>query len=165
VSPRVVLMQGLPASGKTTAARKLIADAARPLRYVGLDALRWMLAAEPRQAWWAPGAEAVTAAAQAGLVRALVDAGSDVLVDGTHLTPDQVDPLRAALAGVDVAWRVHAVVTPLDVCLARDAGRDQPVGQHCIRRLAADHQAATAAGWRLTPAWLAGAVDLEEVAA
>ena len=116
-----------------------------------------MLAEEPRQAWWAPGAEAVTAAAQAGLVRALVDAGSDVLVDGTHLTPGQVGPLRAAMAGADVDWRVHAVPTPLDVCLTRDAERDQPVGQHCIRRLAAQHQAATAAGWRPTPAWLAGA--------
>jgi len=165
MSPRVIVMQGLPAAGKTTAARKLIADADRPLRYVGLDALRWMLADEPRQEWWAPGAEQVTAAAQAGLVRALVDAGSDVLVDGTHLYPAQLEHLRAAMAGADVEWRVYTVDTSLGECLARDAQRDQPVGQLCIRRLAAQHQAATAAGWRLTPAWLAGAVDLEEVAA
>lgn len=164
MSPRVVVMQGLPASGKTTAARKLIANADRPLRYVGLDALRWMLAQEPRQAWWAPGAEAVTAAAQAGLVRALVDAGSDVLVDNTNLTPGQVEPLRAALAGADVEWQVHRVDAQLAECEARDAQREHPVGQLCIRRLAADHQAATAAGWRLTPTWLASGA-LEEVAA
>ncbi|MFE9736156.1 AAA family ATPase [Streptomyces sp. NPDC005863] len=152
--PVLHLMQGLPAAGKTTLARKLMANADRPVRYVGLDSLRLMLDGQTPTAWWDVGVEESTARAQAALVATLLADGCDVLVDGTHVSPAQVAPLRQAVAGLRFTVRVHVLPTPVDVCVARDAGRPHPIGAACIRRLAAERDVADGSGWRLTGEWL-----------
>ena len=149
MTPTLIVTQGLPAAGKTTAARKLLANSSRPIRYVGLDSLRLMLDGQTPTAWWAPGFEESTARAQAAMVASLLADGCDVLVDGTHVRPDQVDPLQAAIAGMRLRVVVHRLDTPADVCVARDLGRPHPIGEACIRRLANDWAAAEASGWRL----------------
>lgn len=149
----LTVTQGLPAAGKTEAARKLIANSPRPIRYVGLDALRLMLDGQTPTAWWADGAEELTARAQAALVRQLLADGSDVLLDGTHVHPGQVAALREAVAGLPVVVRVLRLDTAADVCVARDLERPHPIGEACIRRLAVEWAAAEASGWRLD-AWL-----------
>lgn len=156
--PVLTVTQGLPAAGKTTAARKLIANSPRPVRYVGLDALRLMLDGQTPTAWWADGSEESTARAQAALVRQLLADGADVLVDGTHVHPGQVAALRSAITGLPVEVRVLRLDTPADVCIARDAVRPHPIGAACIRRLAVEWVAAEAGGWRLD-AWLGVACD------
>ncbi|MGW2223862.1 AAA family ATPase [Streptomyces formicae] len=158
--PRLVLTQGLPAAGKTTLARKLIANADRPIRYVGLDALRLMLDGQTPTAWWADGVEESTARAQAALVGSLLADGCDVLVDGTHVSARQCEPLRQALTGMRLDVRVHALATPVDECLARDAVRPHPIGEACIRRLAGERDEAAAEGWRLSGEWLTGLPSL-----
>lgn len=147
--PTLHLMQGLPAAGKTTAARKLIANSTRPIRYVGLDGLRLLLDGQSPTAWWADGVEESTARAQAALVASLLGDGCDVLVDDTHIAPRQITALHAATAGLHVDVVAHRVDTPADVCIARDAVRPHPIGAACIRRLAAEWAAAEADGWRL----------------
>lgn len=147
--PSLHITQGLPAAGKTTAARKVIANADRPIRYVGLDGLRLMLDGQTPTAWWAPGAEESTARAQAAMVASLLADGCDVLIDGTHVRPDQVAPLQAATAGIRLHIVVHRLDTPADECIRRDLDRPHPIGAYCIRKLAADWAAAEAGGWRL----------------
>ncbi|MFD9070560.1 AAA family ATPase [Streptomyces lasiicapitis] len=148
------ILQGLPGAGKTALARKLIANAERPLRYVGLDGLRWMLDGQAPTAWWPDGFEESTTRAQAALVASLLDDGCDVLVDGTHVSPAQCAPLRTVVAGRRLEVVVHAVRTPVGACVARDAARPHRIGEACIRRLAAEWSAAERGGWRLTGAWL-----------
>lgn len=143
------VMQGLPAAGKTSLARKVIANASRPIRYVGLDALRLMLDGQTPTAWWAPSAEESTARAQAALVASLLADGYDVLVDGTHVRPDQAALLQTAIAGLRLRVVVHRLDTPADVCITRDRDRPHPIGEACIRGLAADWAAVEAGGWRL----------------
>lgn len=109
-----------------------------------------MLDGQTPTAWWDEGLEEATARAQAALVASLLVDGCDVLVDGTHISPAQVDPLRAAVAGLRLEVRVHAPAAPVDVCVARDAVRSHPIGEACIRRLAGERDAAAGAGWRLT---------------
>lgn len=159
VRPRLILMQGLPAAGKTTAARKLIADSDRPVRYVGLDALRLMLDGQSPTAWWADGAEESTARAQAALVASLLADGCDVLVDGTHVDAGQCAALRQAVWGRALDVVVHPVATPVGVCVARDRERPHPIGEACIRELAARRAEAASGGWELTWAWLSGAAS------
>lgn len=148
------LMQGLPAAGKTTLARRIIAASQRPVRYVSLDALRWMLDGQRPSPHWPPGTEAATERAQAALAAQLLADGHDVLIDGTHLYPQQLHALRAALAGTAPDVLVHTLRTPVSVCTARDRRRPHPIGEACIRRLDASRSAATAAGWRLSGTWL-----------
>lgn len=149
IRPALHVTQGLPAAGKTSLARKLLANAVRPIRYVGLDSLRLMLDGQTPTAWWAPGSEEQTARAQAALVRQLLLDGSDVLVDGTHVHPEQAAALAAAVDGLDIQVHVHRLDTPADECIRRDAERPHPIGADCIRRLADRWAAAEASGWRL----------------
>lgn len=147
--PALHLLQGLPAAGKTTRAHKLIANANHPIRYTSLDTLRLMLDAQTPTAWWANGAEESTARAQAALVHQLLTDGSNVLVDGTHTHPRQTTALADAIAGLDVTVHIHRLNTTADECVARDLDRPHPIGEACIRRLAAEWAGAETGGWRL----------------
>ncbi|MFE0512651.1 AAA family ATPase [Streptomyces sp. NPDC058964] len=164
--PVVHVMTGLPASGKTTAARVLQTESEGRMRRVNLDDLRAMLdlpttrygdrnrdeSPEGRARSFAR--EQTVLAVQDSAVRAAVDDGFDVVVDNTHLTPHIPKRLRAAVAGQAV-FVVHDFTdVPVEECVRRDAARDNPVGEDIIRILADKHAKATRGGWRLTDDWL-----------
>ncbi|WP_367826380.1 AAA family ATPase [Streptomyces sp. LMG1-1-1.1] len=152
--PVVHVMTGLPASGKTTAARALQAAAEGRVRRVNLDDLRSMLdlpAGDRRSRTH----EQTVLGIQDAAVRAAVDDGFDVVVDNTHLTPHIPKRLKAAVAGRAATFVVHDFTdVPVDECVRRDAARDRPVGEEIIRLLADKHAKATRGGWRLTAEWL-----------
>ncbi|OEJ28425.1 polynucleotide kinase [Streptomyces agglomeratus] len=146
-------MTGLPASGKTTAARKLQAEAEGRMRRVNLDDLRAMLdlPVTERRSW---AHEQTVLAVQDAAVRAAVDGGFDVVVDNTHMTPHIPKRLKAAVAGL-ATFTVHDFTdVPVEECVRRDAEREKRVGEEIIRLLADKHAQATRGGWRLTDAWL-----------
>jgi predicted kinase len=161
--PTVHVMTGLPASGKTTAARKLVADSDGQCRRVNLDDLRGMFdhAAEGRERSYT--AEQSVLAVQDAAVRETIAAGFDVVVDNTHLTPNIPKRLKAAVAG-RARFVVHDFTdVPVEECLRRDAARADPVGEDIIRLLADKHAKAVRNGWRLTDGWMNDTVVLAEV--
>uniref|UniRef100_A0AAU2VEP8 AAA family ATPase n=1 Tax=Streptomyces sp. NBC_00003 TaxID=2903608 RepID=A0AAU2VEP8_9ACTN len=161
--PTVHVMTGLPASGKTTAARKLVADSGGQCRRVNLDDLRGMFdnAGEGRERSYT--AEQTVLAVQDAAVRETIAAGFDVVVDNTHLTPNIPKRLKAAVAG-RARFVVHDFTdVPVEECLRRDAARANPVGEDIIRLLADKHAKAVRNGWRLTDAWMNDTVVLAEV--
>ncbi|WP_259407507.1 phosphatase domain-containing protein [Streptomyces akebiae] len=154
--PVVHVMTGLPASGKTTAARELQAESGGRMRRVNLDDLRQMLdiplpeGAERRSY----AHEQTVLAIQDAAVRAAVDGGFDVVVDNTHMTPHIPKRLKAAVAGL-ATFVVHDFTdVPVEECLRRDAARERPVGEEIIRILADKHEKSRRGGWRLTAEWL-----------
>lgn len=154
--PVVHVMTGLPASGKTTAARGLQAEAEGRMRRVNLDDLRAMLDVPlPEGAGRRSYAhEQTVLAIQDAAVRAAVDGGFDVVVDNTHMTPHIPKRLKAAVAGL-ATFVVHDFTdVPLEECLRRDAARERPVGEEIIRILADKHEKSRRGGWRLTAEWL-----------
>ncbi|MER7761771.1 AAA family ATPase [Streptomyces sp. NPDC097619] len=157
--PVVHLMTGLPASGKTTAARALQAESGGRMRRVNLDDLRRMLdprpaeGTVPERSW---EREQTVLAVQDAAVRAAVEGGFDVVVDNTHLTRHVPQRIKAAVNGLDVEFAVHDFTdVPLEECLTRDAAREESVGEEIIRILADKHAKARKGGWRLTAEWLA----------
>ncbi|MFJ7128592.1 AAA family ATPase [Streptomyces sp. NPDC098101] len=153
--PVVHVMTGLPASGKTTAARALQADAEGRVRRVNLDDLRTMLDLPDPERGRSHTREQTVLAVQDATVRAAVDGGFDVVVDNTHLTPHIPKRLKAAVAGLDVTFAVHDFTgVPVEECVRRDAARERPVGEEIIRILADKHAKASRNGWRLTADWL-----------
>ncbi|MFJ3633954.1 RNA ligase [Streptomyces sp. NPDC090112] len=155
--PVVHVMTGLPASGKTTAARALQAESGGRMRRVNLDDLRAMLdLPDPGRARGFAHEQTVLAIQDAA-VRAAVDGGFDVVVDNTHLTKHIPKRLKAAVAG-RATFVVHDFTdVPLEECLRRDAARERQVGEEIIRILADKHRNARKGGWRLTAEWLNGA--------
>ncbi|MEU9175489.1 AAA family ATPase [Streptomyces sp. NPDC048550] len=152
--PVVHVMTGLPASGKTTAARALQAEAAGRMRRVNLDDLRAMLDLPDPERGRSYRHEQTVLAVQDAAVRAAVDDGFDVVVDNTHLTSHIPKRLKAAVAG-RATFVVHDFTdVPVEECLRRDAARERPVGEEIIRILDDKRRNAKKGGWRLTAEWL-----------
>ncbi|WP_404953173.1 RNA ligase [Streptomyces sp. 147326] len=156
VLPVVHVMTGLPASGKTTAARALQARSGGRMRRVNLDDLRAMLDLPDPTRSRSFAHEQTVLEVQDAAVRAAVDGGFDVVVDNTHLTKHIPKRLKAAVGGL-ATFVVHDFTdVPLEECLRRDAARERQVGEEIIRILAEKHEKARKGGWRLTAEWLNG---------
>ncbi|GAA0801971.1 phosphatase domain-containing protein [Spirilliplanes yamanashiensis] len=128
---RLLITRGLPASGKTTFARKLQPGVVR----VNRDDLRRMLHGGRLFTQWAEGQ--VTAAQRAS-VEALLRAKTDVIVDDTNLRGRTVRDWAELAARFHASFEVHDFTdVPLDECLRRDAVRpeDDRVGEDAIRRM------------------------------
>lgn len=151
--PIVTLTTGLPASGKTTRALELVQ---RGARRVNLDSLRLMLDNNPGGKRMSAGYEDGVLAVQDAAVLTLVQAGYDVVVDNTHLVSRIPRRLRKLLHGQVVFDVIDCTDVPADVCVERDAGREQPVGEQVIRSMAKVDKR----GWRLTAEWMNDAPDM-----
>ncbi|MDD7969057.1 AAA family ATPase [Actinomycetospora lemnae] len=133
------MTRGLPASGKSTWARALVA-ARRPgsILRVNRDDLRRSMV-DPAYAAPVDAVERRISAAEWRLVRGALLDGVDVVVDATNL---RAGPARrwlalAAACGADV--HVEDVVADLEECVRRDAARPavERVGEEHLRDLAA----------------------------
>ncbi|MEU8236745.1 AAA family ATPase [Actinoplanes missouriensis] len=128
---RLLITRGLPASGKTTFARKLQPGVVR----VNRDDLRRMLHGTRL---YTQRAEAQVTSAQRAAVEALLRAHGSVIVDDTNLRAKTVREWAELAARFGASFEVHDFTdVPLDECLRRDAERpeDERVGEGGIRRM------------------------------
>ncbi|BCJ66733.1 AAA family ATPase [Polymorphospora rubra] len=128
---RLIVTRGLPASGKTTFARKLQPGVVR----VNRDDLRRMLHGTRLFTQWA---EAQVTTAQRAQVEALLRARADVCVDDTNLRSKTVREWAELAARFGATFEVHDFTdVPLSECLRRDAERPEEdrVGEDAIRRM------------------------------
>ena len=134
---RLLITRGLPASGKTTFARKLQPYVVR----VNRDDLRIMLHGRRLFTQWAEGQ---VTAVQRTMVESLLRARASVIVDDTNLRSRTVREWAETAARHRASFEVHDFTdVPLDECLRRDAGRpaQEQVGEAAIRRLHERHLA------------------------
>ncbi|MFG2164164.1 phosphatase domain-containing protein [Micromonospora chersina] len=128
---RLIATRGLPASGKTTFARRLQPGVVR----VNRDDLRRMLHGERLFTQWAEGQ---VSRAQRAQVEALLAARVSVCVDDTNLRSRTLRDWAEVAARHGAAFEVHDFTdVPLEECLRRDAARPEAdrVGEAAIRRL------------------------------
>jgi predicted kinase len=128
---RLLITRGLPASGKTTFARKLQPGVVR----VNRDDLRRMLHGQRLFTQWAEGQ---VTNAQRAAVEALLRARASVIVDDTNLRAKVVREWAEMAARFGASFEVHDFTdVPLAECLRRDAERpeDDQVGEDPIRRM------------------------------
>lgn len=128
---RLILTRGLPASGKTTFARKLQPGVVR----VNRDDLRRMLHGSRLFTQWAEGQ---VTAVQRAQVEALLRARVDTCIDDTNLRSRTVRDWAELGARFGATLEVHDFTdVPVDECVRRDADRseDDRVGEEAIRRM------------------------------
>jgi predicted kinase len=128
---RLLITRGLPASGKTTFARKLQPRVVR----VNRDDLRRMLHGARL---YTQRAEAQVTQAQRGAVEALLRAHTDVIVDDTNLRARTVREWAETAARFGATFEVHDFTdVPLEECVRRDTERpaEDRVGESAIRRM------------------------------
>ena len=133
----LTIMRGLPASGKTTAALKMVADSGGRIRRVNLDDLRRMLDNNDGSVRLGPAHEEVVLQVQDAAILAAVNAGHDIVVDNTHLVSRLPNRYKRLLATRHVRFEVVDFTdVPVEECIRRDAARDRTVGEKVIRDMA-----------------------------
>jgi len=123
---KLIMMSGLPASGKTTKAKELVAQGnwAR----VNRDLLREML----HFSKWSPKNEEETVSAEKEIVKKLLLKDVNVVIDDVNLNPKNKQ-LWSNIAKENNASFQHVHIdTPVDECVRRDNEREGSVGKHVI---------------------------------
>lgn len=134
---KILILKGLPASGKSTFAKKLADE--HGYKIVNKDQLRLML----DNGKWSRGNEKFVLSVRNAIILEALDKGHNIVVDDTNLSPDHEADIRALVEKfVKMKWKevdieVKMFDTPLLECIDRDRKRDgkAKVGEKVIREM------------------------------
>lgn len=127
----VWMFKGLPASGKTTEAKRMLENfGSGNARRVNKDDLRAML----DNGQWSRGNEAFVLEIRDHVITRTLEHGKHVLVDDTNLAPKHEERLRQlALLGGACFEIIDFTNVPVEECIKRDLKRPVSVGERVIR--------------------------------
>lgn len=129
---KIIMTKGLPASGKSTWAKKQVEASNGAIKRVNKDDLRAMIDAGA----WSKGREKEILKVRDALIREWLGAGYSVIVDDTNLSYMHELKIRdiAKEFGVPVEIEDFTYV-PLVTCIERDAARANSVGLKVITKM------------------------------
>lgn len=129
IDMKVLILKGLPASGKSTFAKQFVTEYSNWVR-INRDDLRNM-----RGKYWLPEQENLITDWEQYLVLSSLKRGVNVILDSTNLNPKYLSELKLLILS-----SLHPVVieekffdTSLEECILRDSKRENPVGEAVIR--------------------------------
>ena len=119
--PRLFIMCGLPASGKSTFAQQFIKN--NDIRYVSRDEIRFSMVKENEKYF---SREKEVFRKFAGTVAQTLIDGFDVIADATHLNRISRDKLIRAIDQYTTEYTITYIVleTSLETCMKRNALRE-----------------------------------------
>lgn len=116
----IILMKGLPGSGKSTCARRMVEVSGDTLVRVNRDELRQLLF----NSEWSRNREKIIVEAELNAARAAIQEGRNVVVDDTNLSRKAQGLWREFAHHMGISlWWLH-INTPIEECIARDALRE-----------------------------------------
>ena len=137
---RVLILQGIQGSGKSTYAKEFIEDerkAGRTWKRVNRDSLRDML---DFGYWDRMKTKNLIKQAEALIIQEALETGLNVVVDDLNLSQGTLKWLRRVIMeaefdlGTKIEIETKLIDTPLEECIKRDSKRDKPVGKEVILR-------------------------------
>ncbi len=127
----LIVLQGLPASGKSTWAEKYVKTHPDTYR-VNRDALRLMLYAEQFNS----DREYPVTVAESSIIEALLWSSCDVIVDACHLSDKSLLSMVHLADDVDAYTKLMVFPAPAVLCIRRDEKRgEKMVGSDVIHRM------------------------------
>lgn len=125
---KVLILKGLPASGKSTFAKSL------GYKRINKDDLRSMI----DDGKWSKSNEKLIVFLRNMLLKYLMQEGQDIVIDDTNFNPKNKQQIQVQIA-LNNEFGEHQyeleekfIDTPLEECIKRDSKRDKPVGKKVI---------------------------------
>lgn len=128
---KVILTKGLPGSGKSTWAKKLIDDNPNTYKRINKDDLRAMM----DNGKFSRDAEKFVLSVRDTLILNALQNGKHVIVDDTNLHPKHEDHIRNLVKGLAEVEVKDFTSVPLEECIKRDLTRFHSVGERVIKQM------------------------------
>lgn len=129
---KILILKGLPASGKTTYAREFCQKNKDWVR-VNRDDLRNM-----RGEYWLPKQERMITDQERMCIAAAITHGKNVIVDATNLNKDNLASMKLWLKEHlphELKFETMFFDVPVEECIKRDLKRPNSVGEKVIKRM------------------------------
>ena len=128
---KVIMYKGLPGSGKSTEAKKLVAESKGKIKRVNKDDLRAMIDAGE----WSGKNERFILQIRDEIVRQCIVNHVDIIVDDTNFAPEHETRLRQLAETWKATFEINDsfCFVPIEECIARDLKRPNSVGERVIR--------------------------------
>lgn len=123
---KILMLKGLPASGKSTYAKELVARGG--WKRVNKDDLRAML----DNSKWSKANEKFVLTMRDNIIYNALAQQQSVVVDDTNFNPVHEQALRDISDELKIPFEVEFIDTPLEECLERNIHRPSPVREHVI---------------------------------
>jgi predicted kinase len=124
---KIIVLRGLPASGKSTWAKDYISRNPRTVR-VNKDDLRTML----HNSQWSEENELIILAMRDTIIAEALHMSHDVIVDDTNFAEKHVTTIQDIAADWEASFEVKDFDVPLEVCLDRNRKRNSSVPDKVI---------------------------------
>lgn len=138
----LIILQGIPSSGKTTWARNWVNEDSEHRVRFNRDDVRNMLGK-----YWVPNRESLINAMYESFLNQAMLEGYDIVLDNMNLNQKTIAEIKEtveefnewiSLSSVDLHYDIKYQTffdTPLEECIARDAKRENPIGEEIIRNI------------------------------
>lgn len=139
---KVIVLQGLPASGKSTWAKKWVEEDPEHRVRFNRDDIRNMLGK-----YWVPSREHVINAMYSEFLNDAMLSGYDIVIDNMNLNKKTLSEIESdvkefnewiKLSAIDLKYEIEYksfLDISLETLIERDSLRPQPVGEKCLRDL------------------------------
>lgn len=126
----LVLLMGLPASGKTTLAKEYVS---KKYKRINKDDLRCML----DNSVFTKENEKNVLEIRDGLIELFIEKGYNIVIDDTNLNAIHIKKIKAQCVKNGINFRLDCkpLLTSIEDCIARDFMRINPVGEDIIRKM------------------------------
>lgn len=126
---KILMLKGLPASGKTTYAKTLVY--AKKYKRINKDDLRAML----DDSEWSKSNEIFILHIRDMIIIEALEDNQNVVVDDTNFAPKHEQTLRDIAKEFKASFEVKFFDTPVEECIARDLKRHNSVGSKVIMQM------------------------------
>jgi len=131
MSKQVIVLQGLPGSGKSTYARELIDNNPGKYKRVNKDELRMMV----DNGKFSKANEELILELRDSIIDISLLNGYDVIVDDTNFEKKHIEQIAKVSALNNATVILKKIETDLDTCIERDLKRQNSVGEKVIRSM------------------------------
>lgn len=126
--PKIIILQGLPASGKSTWAKEQVEKGQGKIKRVNKDDLREMIDCGQ----WSRENERFVLSVRDFVVRNALVAGLDVIVDDTNFAEEHINRMKSIAEDIEAEVEVKFFECDVHECIKRDSQRVKSVGKKVI---------------------------------